>query len=69
MSMTVSVSHQDLLTCRPDLHDSIQQLTQADLDFIQQAVHATLEETYWSTLRWILEYHTHFDGESRAESS
>jgi hypothetical protein len=67
MSMNVSVSHQDLLTCRPDLHDSIQQLGQADFEFIQQAVNATLEETYWSTLRWILEYHTHFAEGSRAE--
>ena len=67
MTVNPATLRNDLLTCRPDLSAVIQSLAEADLLWIQYTVNAALEESYWSTLRWMLEYHTHFDEGSRAK--
>ena len=67
MTVNPMTLRNDLLTCRPDLSEVIQTLSETDLLRIQHTVEGAIEESYWSTLRWMLEYHTHFDEEARAK--
>ncbi len=69
------VGKEDLLSCRPDLADKIEALTENDLESIAGEVGEALQEDYWMALGMILtrylgeESAPHEDDESGEETS
>lgn len=51
---TNSVSREDLLSCRPDLEQTFQSLSDGDVEPITDRIGEVLAETYWLAMELIL---------------